>query len=155
SFGFRKRAQSGGTVQIGHLTDEPGKFGFDVEDPIEFSPVFLKADKNLQAEMPDYRSQMTWDTAVTGPGAEVAQDPPPGAILGLGDHQVTMTLTTADGKISVLGFIVSVVAAKAPILTVDAPKASVASLSSLAPYTVKGTIRPGDQGSGNVRIIHN
>ncbi len=156
SFGFRKRMQSAGTLQLGHLTDEPGKFGFDVAEPDSFTPVFLKADENLQAVMPDYRPQMTWDAASTGPGAVVTQDPPPGTVVGLGDHKVTMTLTATNGQVSKLGFVVFVRASDAPLVIVQTPSASMTSLSSVASYTVRGTVRDaGKVGIDSVSIVHN
>lgn len=156
SFGFRKRTQSAGTLQLGHLTDEPGKFGFDVAEPDSFSPVFLKANQNLQAVMPDYRPQMTWDTASTGAGAVVTQDPPPGTVVGLGDHKVTMTLTATNGQVSKLGFVVYVRASDAPLVIVQAPSASTTSVVAVATYTVRGTVRDaGKVGIDHVSIIHN
>lgn len=155
-FSYRIASPSAGTVQMTHLCGEPGKFEFDVLDAESFAPLVVKADVNDQAQMPDYISQMTWDTSLTGAGAVVTQSPAPGTLVGLGDHHVTMTLTTADSQTTSLGFVMTVRAAKKPVLDVVTPSSRTTTLSTLSPYVVSGTVRDVEQvGINRVEIVHN
>jgi hypothetical protein len=138
-FSYRQASPQAGTVQITHLCGEPGKFDFDVENPDTFGPLVIKADVNNQAAMPDYRAQMTYDPTLVG--AVVSQTPAPGTLMALGDHSVTMTLTTADSQTATTGFVLNVRPAKKPVLAVLTPAVRSTTLATLSPYRVSGYVR--------------
>ena len=155
-YGFRKSSPSAGSVILTHLTGETGKHGLELASSEGISPEVVKADANDEASMPDYTTQLTWDLASTGPGAVVTQIPAPGTRIGLGDHDVRMTLTTLDGQTATLGFCMTVRPAIKPALLVTTPAVSTTSLATFAPYTVRGTVRDAENvGIDRVVVVHN
>jgi len=97
---------------------------------------------------------MTWDPTLVG--AVVSQDPAPGTLVGLGDHSVAMTLTTADSQTATTGFVMTVRPAKKPVLAVITPTSRTSTLATLSPYVITGTVRDIEGvGIDRVEVVHN
>lgn len=132
-FGFRKSTASAGSIVITHLTGHPGKLEFEGN----FSPLVVKANPGGQGQMPDYRAQASWQTGITG---TVSQVPAPGTLLAAGDHTVNLTLTTSDDTAQI-GFDMSVIERRRPVVTVTHPRTDNTTLNGAATLELAGVVR--------------
>lgn len=147
-FSVRKRVSTAGSVIISHLTGNPGELDFGGV----FSPLVVKADAAGKGAMPDYREQATWQDGIEG---EVIQSPEPGTSLDIGDHLVTLTLTTADDVTVRQGFDMSVIERQKALITLTNPKTENASFTGVAPFVITGTVRDLEgEGIAAVEISH-
>lgn len=147
-FSFGKRTSQAGSIILSHLTGQPGKLEFEGE----FSPLVVKANAEGLGALPDYRSQTTWQAGVSG---TVTQEPEPGTMLPAGDHAVKLTLTTAEDTANI-GFDMTVIEPRLPMITVANPKVTTGTITGLPPYTVNGTVRDYEGvGIAHIQVVHN
>jgi len=133
-FNFRKRLSSAGSIVLTHLTGNPGKLEFGGI----FSPLTIKANAAGLGGMPDYRTQATWQAGVVG---TVTQDPAPGTLLPVGNHDVKLTLTTADDSADI-GFVMTIRQRRPSVIAITGPvEGSVYVTGDATPLPLTGTVR--------------